>query len=197
MATLSKQQVAKLWVAAGGPADEAGRAAEVADAESSLDPGARNPKSGACGLMQIHPCEAGMMDPVKNMKRAVEKFNEAGGWSPWEVCNFQNSCPPIAKTTNAALVPPNPFGDGDILPDIPNPLSAVGDIASVVKSAFEVIAEWFLPPVRIGKFIGGGIALVVGLGILISQLIGPAARNMASRAARTVSPTSRAVEALT
>lgn len=180
---LSKAQVGALWIAEGGPSDEAGRAAEVSTRESGRNTRVVN-KIGAVGLMQIYdghyPSPARireLQDPRQNMREAVGKFKAAGGWSPWVVCGSQNSCPTIPKTVNAGLHFPNlhlPFTPNlpDITPSIPNPLAqaeALGNVAEVLKG---FLATWLellkkiMDPNTwkdIGKIWLGIILLTIGL----------------------------------
>lgn len=72
-----------LWTGAGGGADVAPLMAAVSLAESGGNPNARNPTSGACGLWQIHPAEAGCTDPQQNARMAVRKYGSQG-LTAWE-----------------------------------------------------------------------------------------------------------------
>lgn len=78
------QELANLWVAAGGDPDMAGLMARIAVAESAGKRTARNP-SGASGLWQIlgQVVPGNIMDPMVNAKNAVKKFKDAGGTAPW------------------------------------------------------------------------------------------------------------------
>lgn len=78
----SQEQIEKLWVAVGGPPDQAKIAGAVGMAESGGDPTIVN-SIGAGGLMQIHPPEPDYLDPETNMRIAVRKYRESG-WQPWE-----------------------------------------------------------------------------------------------------------------
>jgi len=79
-----------LWVWAGGPAAVEADAATIGTCESGGKPWAYN-ASGASGLMQILGAPSGWtgstdwFDPGVNMRAAVAKYNQAGGFSPW-VC---------------------------------------------------------------------------------------------------------------
>jgi hypothetical protein len=175
---LTRRQVAALWIKHGGPPDEAGRAAEVATKESNRDTNAVNTSSGATGLMQIHPGGAQYKDPDVNMRTAVGKFKASGGWAPWEVCGFQNSCPNIPKTVNAGLLDnlpdiPNPLDLLPDTPDVPNPLGSLfeplSNIAEILKGFMQT---WFELVKKIadpntwkdaGKILLGLIMLTIGL----------------------------------
>ncbi|MBX5461644.1 MAG: phage tail length tape measure family protein [Steroidobacteraceae bacterium] len=80
----SLQDLANLWVAAGGDPKHAGIMARVAWAESEGRADARN-SIGATGLWQIYNgpnTSRELLDPMKNARAAVEKF-QAGGLQPW------------------------------------------------------------------------------------------------------------------
>jgi len=68
-----------LWIQAGGPPRLAPLMAAIAMAESSGDPGARNP-SGASGLWQIlgQPFPGDVFDPLTNARMAVAKWQTQG-----------------------------------------------------------------------------------------------------------------------
>lgn len=76
---LGGQQLANLWVRAGGSSRLAGLMARVALAESGGNPKARNP-SGASGLWQIlgAPFKGNVFDPLTNAKMAVWKYKHQG-----------------------------------------------------------------------------------------------------------------------
>jgi hypothetical protein len=78
-------QIEALWVAQGGPENQAAIAGAVGMAESGGNPNAYNP-SGATGLMQILGAvlPGDLRDPAVNMRNAIKKWEDAHGWSPWE-----------------------------------------------------------------------------------------------------------------
>lgn len=78
----TQRDIASLWIAVGGPKDQARIAGAVGMAESGGDPNIVN-SIGAGGLMQIHPPEANYLDPETNMRIALRKWT-ASGWQPWE-----------------------------------------------------------------------------------------------------------------
>ena len=80
----SYAQLEDLWVQAGGPPRLAPLMAAIAMAESSGDPGARNP-SGASGLWQIlgQPFPGNVFDPYTNAQMAVWKW-KVQGLRAWE-----------------------------------------------------------------------------------------------------------------
>jgi hypothetical protein len=78
----SQADISALWIAAGGPPEQAEIAGAVGMAESGGDPNVVN-SIGAGGLMQIHPPEPNYLDPQTNMRIAVRKWRESG-WQPWE-----------------------------------------------------------------------------------------------------------------
>ena len=84
---LSKQQLAALWVRAGGPRRVANIMAAIAKAESNGIPSAQGPVTRfghrAAGLWQIHPPQPGSFNPATNARQAVAKWR-AGGFQPWE-----------------------------------------------------------------------------------------------------------------
>ena len=79
----SYDQLQQLWISSGGASAVAGLMAAIGLAESGGDPGAVNSSSGACGLWQIHPAEAGCLDPQQNAQMAVRKYNDQG-LGAWE-----------------------------------------------------------------------------------------------------------------
>jgi hypothetical protein len=84
-------QLAKLWVAAGGPASAANVAAAIALAESGGNPANVNtslggPNVGPTGLWQIYgnPLPGNALDPLTNARMAVKKWQDAGiSFRPW------------------------------------------------------------------------------------------------------------------
>lgn len=78
MANYTCSQLEQLWIQAGGASAVAGLMASIAMAESSGNPGAVNPQSGATGLWQIYPPQAGSSDPLTNAQQAVQKYNNQG-----------------------------------------------------------------------------------------------------------------------
>src|SRR5690348_12953318 len=89
---LNFDDLAKLWIAAGGPAQVAGTAAAIALAESSGRPDATNPNDNhglqtSWGLWQVsqgnHTPYLNWDVPLVNAQIAVAKYNAAGGFSPW------------------------------------------------------------------------------------------------------------------
>lgn len=97
--TFTHPQLAKLWVAAGGPASVANVAAAIALAESraagsnppASDPNAVHeslggPNVGPTGLWQIYgnPLPGDALDPLTNARMAVKKWQDAGmSFRPW------------------------------------------------------------------------------------------------------------------
>lgn len=90
-----------LWTGAGGPPDVAPLMAAVALAESSGNPGASNPSSGACGLWQIHPAESGCTDPQQNAAMAVRKYNTQGlgAWEAYTNGSYRQFLPAGSSST--------------------------------------------------------------------------------------------------
>lgn len=70
-------QLEGLWIKAGGPRDKAPIMAAIAMAESGGCSAALN-SLGACGLWQIHPRQAGCLDPATNARQAVAKYQGQG-----------------------------------------------------------------------------------------------------------------------
>jgi hypothetical protein len=83
---LSGAQVAMVWNCAGGPVSQDAAAIAITMCESGHNTQAYNP-SGATGLFQIlgSVVPGDLYDAHVNALNAVDKFNQAGGWSPW-VC---------------------------------------------------------------------------------------------------------------
>ena len=93
-----------LWNGAGGPAAVAPLMAAVALAESGGNPNARNPSSGACGLWQIHPPEAGCTDPQQNAQMAVRKYGSQGlgAWEAYTNGSYQKFLPAGATASSGS-----------------------------------------------------------------------------------------------
>lgn len=76
-------QVADYARAAGFPEHIITTMVAIAWRESSFDPGAINPSSGACGLWQMYPCPGShALNPSVNAAMAFAKY-QAGGLAPW------------------------------------------------------------------------------------------------------------------
>lgn len=89
---LNFDDLAQLWIRAGGPPQVAGTAAAIALAESSGRPDATNPNDNhglqtSWGLWQVsqgnHNPYPNWDIPLMNAQIAVAKYNAAGGFSPW------------------------------------------------------------------------------------------------------------------
>ena len=106
----SFDQLTTLWTGAGGPAPVAPLMAAIALAESSGDPGAENPSSGACGLWQIHPAEPGCKDPQQNAQMAVRKYGTQGlgAWEAYTNGSYQKFLPAGSQSGST----PAPGGGG-------------------------------------------------------------------------------------
>jgi hypothetical protein len=74
---LSYGQLEGLWDQAGGPPSYASLMAAIALAESGGNPSIVN-SIGASGLWQIHPAQAGDLDPLTNARMAVGKLRSQG-----------------------------------------------------------------------------------------------------------------------
>ena len=81
---LSGEQVAGYLRGAGFPEDIIPTMLLIADRESGMCPGALNPVSSACGLLQIWPYREGCLDPARNAAMGYAKYVAAGySLSPW------------------------------------------------------------------------------------------------------------------
>lgn len=100
MSALSQSEMSGLWVQAGGSSVVAGLMAAIAMAESSGNPDAINSDSGACGLWQIHPAQAGCTDPMTNARQAVAKYNGQGlgAWEAYTNGSYQRFSGPSIGT---------------------------------------------------------------------------------------------------
>lgn len=78
---LTSEQVASYARGAGFPESVIPTMVAIAFRESRFDPSAQNP-SGACGLWQIYPAQAGCLNPVTNAALAYQKYL-AAGLTPW------------------------------------------------------------------------------------------------------------------
>lgn len=127
-------QLERLWLDAGGPADQAPRAAATAEAESGGNPDAQYPGRTiapgtgswdvATGLWQIlgRPdrgdfTAAELTDPLGNAEMAVAKYDEAG-WQPWAGDQwarfYRGHVPPARSVPDVSPHPvpyANPFRD--------------------------------------------------------------------------------------
>lgn len=129
----SQGEIEDLWVAAKGPESQRRIAGAVGMAESGGDTHAIGPETRwgrAKGLMQIlgQVVPGDLFDPLVNMRNAVKKWQDAGGWSPWEAFTGPDgvgSDGPYLKFLN---------GGGGILGKIGSAISgAAGSVADMVK----------------------------------------------------------------
>jgi hypothetical protein len=116
--TLGYAQIEGFWVDAGGPSGSDGShtypqvAAAITYCESSFEPGAIQPdepySTTGWGLWQITPgnsvpqygTDFQVLDPWNNAEEAVNKFDAAGGFSPWTT--YVDGCyAPHLQTTSA------------------------------------------------------------------------------------------------
>lgn len=79
---MEASQIAELAYRAGWRDRDIAIATAVALAESGGDPNIKNRASGACGLWQIHPPQAGCENPEKNAEMAFGKW-KSRQWRPW------------------------------------------------------------------------------------------------------------------
>src|SRR5580658_4836748 len=106
MSDYTYAQLERIWLDAGGPADQANVAAAHAEAESGGNPLAAYPGTtvaagqgswdDATGLWQILGAPQGnwqaseLTNPLDNADMAVAKFRQAGNsWSPWAGDDWQ------------------------------------------------------------------------------------------------------------
>lgn len=144
----SYQGLQGLWTSAGGPAAVAPLMAAIALAESSGEPGARNTSSGACGLWQIHPAQAGCDDPAQNARMAVAKYQSQGlgAWEAYANGSYQQflgastvKSPGSGSSTKqgtgvVAGVAVDPFGIGQ----------AIGDFTGLVTGQLRSSGQHFM-----------------------------------------------------
>jgi hypothetical protein len=90
----------------------------IASKESTLDPTAKNPTSGACGIMQLYPCIPNGYDPTTNIREGIKRLKDklaacnnnlscalnaySGGAGPSYISDVQNRASAI-KTANPNL----------------------------------------------------------------------------------------------
>ncbi|HWK28087.1 MAG TPA: D-alanyl-D-alanine carboxypeptidase family protein [Solirubrobacter sp.] len=131
----SQGEIEDLWVAAKGPESQRRIAGAVGMAESGGDThavGPATPWGRAKGLMQIlgQVVPGDLFDPLVNMRNAVKKWQDAGGWSPWEAFTGPDgvgSDGPYLKFLNGG-------GGGGILGKIGSAISgAASGVADMVK----------------------------------------------------------------
>jgi hypothetical protein len=165
--TVNAEQLAALWLAAGGSVADAPTAVAIALAESHGQINAHNP-SGASGLWQILGAPSGVSgnvyDPATNARMAVAKYKQAGNsWSPWTTYTSGAYRQYLSQATEAVKV--RTAGLGISLKDIP----VVGPIASAASSAAGTVSSiadlvtsgsfWL----RVLEALGGIVLLVLGL----------------------------------
>lgn len=108
--TLTPDEVVASMAAAGWPKEQWATGAAIAMAESSYDPTATNPSSGAAGLWQILPSahqdlfsklpyKTAWQDPIVNAEMAYQVWKgrgskwDAGGWASLGDAQYQNALP--------------------------------------------------------------------------------------------------------
>ena len=150
-------QLEGLWIAAGGAKALAPTMAAIAEAESGGCSSALN-SIQACGLWQIHPYQAGCLDPATNAKMAVGKY-QTQGLTAW-----------TTYTSGAYKA----YLNGSTTPDTNVPGSSG---ATLTSANVNPQCLWgFTPPGgTAGGWIAGGIGVIEGKGT--SGLIGPATGN--------------------
>lgn len=108
---MDAQQLANLWIEAGGDPSVAPVMAALALQQSGGNPGAVNqadPNGGSWGLWQINGGNQSLLDPLANAKEAVAMYRSSG-FSPWATVNEYNgsvwntSGPVTGTTTNPVI----------------------------------------------------------------------------------------------
>ena len=135
--------------------------AAIEEAESSGDPWAVNPSSGATGLWQFLPSTwAGLVrqglasgspqDPLAASRAAYQLSGHGTDWHDWETWltgAFQRFLGPAqAAATGAAL----PAAAG-ALPGLPNPAQAAGDVGSAIAGLPDAVSQ------QLSSLLGAGV----------------------------------------
>lgn len=164
----SYQDLQGLWTSAGGPAAVAPLMAAIALAESAGDPAARNSSSGACGLWQIHPAQAGCDDPQQNARMAVAKYQSQGlgAWEAYTNGSYQQflgasttgKVPGSGSSTRAgtgllAGVAVDPFGIGQ----------GIGDFTGLVSGQLRSTGQHFVAG---GQVLAGLLVLAAAAALM-------------------------------
>lgn len=168
-----------LWIAAGGPRDQAQTAAAVSLAESGGYEKRPNASGdGGLGLMQITPAEKDSDKALPNMRQAVRKWKAAGGkkdphgaWSNQWVAYANGSYKKfvIGAAPDKTLLESLASGSiGDALVKPLTGLAAIGKLALGLSELLLTPEGWQ----QIIKVIIGGTILVWALNQLSKSMLG-------------------------
>jgi hypothetical protein len=203
--SLSQIEWGALWIARGGNPAKAREASAIVMAESGGDVDIYN---GSCcyGGYQINLGNGDVSlkcatDPVCATDYAIKLSSNGKDWTPWQVwtegsyAEFMDTAPSTSQLASFDLGDAlgDIFGSGlDPLGggaggsfggiDVPNPLNGLKEIAAF----FVGLGELLLTPdgwIRIGKILGGALALLFGLNVLVKQTTGVNVGGTAKRAA--------------
>lgn len=176
----------------------------VVKRESAGDPKARNPKSGAVGLMQMmtgtgghcgqfgspaakghaarlpdnDPCVRWYQDPDNNL-RAAKRYHAQAGWSPWAASGGvpePTNWDPMIVTDKDTIID----GAGQVAGAVVSPFAAVAEAAVDLIGALLSKDTWF----RIGKGWLGGVLIVTGTGALVLIIANRASNGGVTKAAK-------------
>lgn len=178
--TLNPQQIASLWIQAGGDPKQAGTMTAIAMAESGGNPNAHNP-SGASGLWQIlgKPFAGNAFDPLTNAKMAVAKY-KTQGFGAWQTYTNGAYKQYLSQASSAAATAPQANPAPDL--SIPNPLAPISDVAGAISSVWGALTNPSLWK-RVLYFVGGAVLIFWGIKELTGAHIPEGAKTAAMAAA--------------
>src|SRR5215831_4489265 len=169
------EQLAAIWVRAGGKASQAPMAAAIAMAESGGNPNAINHNTDGSidrGLWQVNSVHGAQstLDPLANAKAAVAISSNGSNWNPWVtfknkkyqqyLSGAQTAAAPLQNdpVTNAAS------GVANTVSDAVSGLGAIGtalsDIAKIINFVFSY---------RFIYVISGGVLLLAALWMIMHE----------------------------
>jgi hypothetical protein len=182
------QQLAAIWVRAGGNAAFAPIAAAIAMAESSGNPNAIGHNTNGSidrGLWQINSVHGGQSttDPLANAKAAVAISNNGKTWSPWVTYNTGA----YKKYLSGAQTAAGPLQSDPVTAAASTAAGAVTGVIDTATSVADFLGKLADPKLwlRILEVIGGVILLAMGLFTLSGRTTTPVsvAKGAAMKAA--------------
>lgn len=167
-------QLEGLWIKAGGPRDKAPIMAAIAMAESGGCSAALN-SAGACGLWQIHPRQAGCLDPATNARQAVAKYQGQGltAWTTYTTGAYKGF---LSSSTTPDLNVPGKGTDTQTSSSTASASTCLVGLPSVDLGIGHVGGGCAISKTEGRAFLGGGLILgggaVMALGVLLLAAYG-------------------------
>lgn len=169
----SQDQLATLWISAGGAISEAAMASAIAMAESGGDQYSHSP-AGDVGYWQINEPVWGALlattDPLGNAKAAVQISHNGSNWRPWCTAWSDGACGTNGGTYEGSGSPYRKYLSG---------VSGIPSETPPAEGGQAVSPSFSLPQVDVLKglrkavmVVGGGLAVVIGLVIIANDLSG-------------------------